>query len=358
MTAIIPAITQAGITPVVKHWPGIGSGTTDPHKALDKVADIDALRAKDLIPFDAAIAANVPGGHGHPRRGTGPDRRRRTGVALRRCHHRRAPRPPEVLGPRDHGLARHGRTSPSSGARPNWPRRPIAGSDIALLSGADVAQAAHAAVTDAIREGRLPRDQSAGVGSAGARDEGRQGQCLDAVARFSSLTRTASSTTTPGTVRGPVRPTPESTARAVRIAGHRLRATAGGPRPPRRRPRPTRRRAAESTPNAVLFPGVGVILPQLRRRSRGTGTAWNAASQGVEDMRVSGILATKGSTVATIAPEARVCRCGGGTTPARRRRARRVGRRSPHRRHRVRTRHRPSPGGTGRTRARRDRAPT
>ena len=32
----------------------------------------------------------------------------------------------------------------------------IAGSDIALLSGADVAEEAHAAVTDAIREGRFP----------------------------------------------------------------------------------------------------------------------------------------------------------------------------------------------------------
>ena len=78
----------------------------------------------------------------------------------------------------------------------------IAGSDIALLSGADVAEEAHAAVTDAIREGRLPRDQMLASVRRVLANKGVQGQCLDAVARFSSLTRTASSTTTPGTGSG------------------------------------------------------------------------------------------------------------------------------------------------------------
>lgn len=59
-TAIIEAQQSAGLISVVKHWPGIGGGSADPHVQLAPVAPIDELRTKDLVPFGAAIAAGVP----------------------------------------------------------------------------------------------------------------------------------------------------------------------------------------------------------------------------------------------------------------------------------------------------------
>ena len=60
VNAVFPAIAGAGVTPVVKHWPGLGAGNTDPHDALGTLADVETLRARDLLPFDAAIASGVP----------------------------------------------------------------------------------------------------------------------------------------------------------------------------------------------------------------------------------------------------------------------------------------------------------
>jgi len=202
VTAIIPAITQAGITPVVKHWPGIGSGTTDPHKAPDKVSGIDALRAKDLIPFDAAIAANVPAimvTHAEVPGLTGAGEPASLSAAAITGELRGRQRFPGLVITDSLGMGALTKIGSQVGLAE---RTLIAGSDIALLSGADVAQEAHAAVTDAIREGRLPRDQMLASVRRVLANKGVQGQCLDAVARFSSLTRTASSTTTPGTGSG------------------------------------------------------------------------------------------------------------------------------------------------------------
>lgn len=52
---------DAGILPVVKHFPGHGSITTDSHLgAALQTADLDTLEQRDLVPFRAAVEAGVP----------------------------------------------------------------------------------------------------------------------------------------------------------------------------------------------------------------------------------------------------------------------------------------------------------
>lgn len=53
------AADAAGVQPVVKHWPGIGGGTVDPHDGRSVIADIDTLRTRDLLPFDDAFEAGI-----------------------------------------------------------------------------------------------------------------------------------------------------------------------------------------------------------------------------------------------------------------------------------------------------------
>jgi beta-N-acetylhexosaminidase len=60
VTAIVAALEEGGIVPVVKHWPGLGGGDDDPHESISVVAPIEELRAADLLPFERAIEAGVP----------------------------------------------------------------------------------------------------------------------------------------------------------------------------------------------------------------------------------------------------------------------------------------------------------
>lgn len=57
--AVIGAVKAAGLIPVAKHWPGIGGGEADPHDSASPVDELDALKQRDLIPFDRAIAAGL-----------------------------------------------------------------------------------------------------------------------------------------------------------------------------------------------------------------------------------------------------------------------------------------------------------
>ncbi len=61
VTAALRGYSTAGIVPVVKHFPGHGSVTDDSHVILPpQPASLDALSARDLVPFDAAVAAGAP----------------------------------------------------------------------------------------------------------------------------------------------------------------------------------------------------------------------------------------------------------------------------------------------------------
>lgn len=59
--AFSQGMLAAGLLPAVKHFPGHGSVTVDSHAGLPvQGASLDQLRARDLLPFQAAIDAGMP----------------------------------------------------------------------------------------------------------------------------------------------------------------------------------------------------------------------------------------------------------------------------------------------------------
>ncbi|GMA36278.1 glycoside hydrolase family 3 N-terminal domain-containing protein [Demequina litorisediminis] len=59
--AAVDGYLASGIVPVVKHFPGHGSVSTDSHAAIPtQSASIAALSARDLVPFQEAIDAGAP----------------------------------------------------------------------------------------------------------------------------------------------------------------------------------------------------------------------------------------------------------------------------------------------------------
>jgi beta-N-acetylhexosaminidase len=58
--AYVRGLQSAGVAACVKHFPGHGDTTVDSHLALPRVdADLDTLRARELVPFHAAVGAGV-----------------------------------------------------------------------------------------------------------------------------------------------------------------------------------------------------------------------------------------------------------------------------------------------------------
>jgi beta-N-acetylhexosaminidase len=54
-------LTAAGVTPVIKHFPGHGRASEDDHVALPEVsAPLDTLLQTDLMPFKGLMAAGAP----------------------------------------------------------------------------------------------------------------------------------------------------------------------------------------------------------------------------------------------------------------------------------------------------------
>ena len=59
--AVVGAYREQGLLAAAGRFPGLGSGSEDTRVAVAQVAaDLDELRARDLVPFRAAIAAGVP----------------------------------------------------------------------------------------------------------------------------------------------------------------------------------------------------------------------------------------------------------------------------------------------------------
>lgn len=204
--AVFPAIRGAGVIPVLKHWPGIGGGSDDPHQKLTKLADISTLRTKDLLPFDRAIAkgapaimvahAEVPGltQKGEPASLssaaiTGELRGREgfEGLVIT-----------DSLG--------MGAISPLGSQAEAAEKAIAAGADVALVSGSDVVGAAHDRLVEAITSGRIPTEQVVASVRRVLAAKGIDGACLDAVARYSALARPTTtiqgSTSVPGSPAG------------------------------------------------------------------------------------------------------------------------------------------------------------
>lgn len=210
--AVWPAIRSAGLLPVLKHWPGIGGGTADPHQQLTRLADISTLRSNDLVPFDRAIDdgapavmvthAEVPGltGRGEPASlssaaitGELRGRERFDGLVMT-----------DSLGMG--AIAKLGTQAEAA------EKAITAGADVAMLSGTDVVADAHKRLVDAITSGRIPSAQVLASVRRVLKAKGVDGPCLDAVARYSALARPTT------TEAGDTTATPPSTTGSTTVA--------------------------------------------------------------------------------------------------------------------------------------------
>lgn len=197
VNAVFPAIRDAGITPVIKHWPGIGGGEADPHQKLTELAGIDELRARDLIPFQKAIDSGVPAimvTHAEVPGLTAPNEPASLSKAAITGELRGTEGFDGLVVTDSLGMGAVAATD----TQPQAAEKAIAaGADVAMLSGADAVAAAHAQLVDALTSGRITPDQALASVRRVLKAKGVEGQCLDAVARYSAIDRTTT-TTTPG----------------------------------------------------------------------------------------------------------------------------------------------------------------
>jgi beta-N-acetylhexosaminidase len=183
---IITAQEKAGIASVVKHWPGIGGGVTDPHVALADGEPIDELRAEDLVAFDRAIAAGASGvmvAHVVIPGLTGEDEPASLSRAAITDELRGRQGFDGLVVTDSLGMGAIVNTVPQDEAAE---KAILAGADIALISGADAVPDAHARLTEAITEGRIPADQVVASVRRVLAAKGIEGACVDVVAAYSS----------------------------------------------------------------------------------------------------------------------------------------------------------------------------
>ena len=186
VVASVKVAQESGLVPVVKHWPGIGGGTVDPHIKQSPLDPIDQLRTKDLIPFQAAFDAGAP--------------------AVMITHNvvpgLTEPGVPASLSKAaitDELRGKEGFTglvitdSLGMGAvvkqfpQPQAAEQAVAaGADVALLSGPDVVATTHRQLTEAITEQRIPRAQVLESVRRVLELKGVDGPCIGVVTRYSS----------------------------------------------------------------------------------------------------------------------------------------------------------------------------
>jgi beta-N-acetylhexosaminidase len=214
--AAIHGFRDGALVPTAKHYPGHGSVTADSHRALPvQSAGLAALKARDLVPFVAAVRAGAPAvmmshvavtafdpgvpaslsaaGYASLKRDTGFD-----GVALT-----------DSLGM---GAVRRG-GDPSV-------RALVAGADL-LLMPADTA-AAHVAVTTAISGGTVPRaraEEAAAKVVALQRWQARRAAAIPVPDDAATAAVTASRALSAAAVTRVGGPCPATPLRAVRVLG-------------------------------------------------------------------------------------------------------------------------------------------
>jgi beta-N-acetylhexosaminidase len=197
---ITRALADAGVVPVVKHWPGLGGADADPHEDLPTLAPIDELRAADLVPFADAIAAGAPAimvSHAEIPGLTEPGEPASLSRAAITDELRGRQGFGGVVVTDSLGMGAVVEEVPQDEAAE---RAVAAGADIALLSGTDPAEAAHRRLVDAIESGRIPAEQVEASVRRVLALKGVEGECLDAVSAYSTLAREAAeaATTTTG----------------------------------------------------------------------------------------------------------------------------------------------------------------
>lgn len=58
--AFMHGLMAGGVIPVIKHFPGLGTANNNTDTGPALIAPLDQLEARDLLPFEAAIAAGAP----------------------------------------------------------------------------------------------------------------------------------------------------------------------------------------------------------------------------------------------------------------------------------------------------------
>lgn len=185
--AIVAAQGEAGLTSVVKHWPGIGGGDADPHVALDDLAPLPELRSSDLTVFDRAIAAGAPAimvAHATVEGLTADDEPTSLSRAAITDELRGRQGFDGLVITDSLGMGAVVTTTPQDEAAE---RAIAAGADIALVSGTDVVERTHLRLTAAITHGRIPKAQVVESVGRVLKLKGIEGQCLDLAASFSRL---------------------------------------------------------------------------------------------------------------------------------------------------------------------------
>jgi len=194
--AVINAELAGGLIPVVKHWPGIGGGTADPRVMLGKVAELDALNAKDLLPFASAIKSGVPAimvAHVQVPGLTAPGESASLSRAAITTQLREQQGFEGLILTDELGMkALAGVGSQAKAAELAL----AAGADIALVSGADSVPQVHAQITEAITSGRLNKDQVVASVRRILATKGITGSCPDLAANLSSIVADTTTTTT------------------------------------------------------------------------------------------------------------------------------------------------------------------
>jgi beta-N-acetylhexosaminidase len=183
---IISAQEDAGIASIVKHWPGIGGGSTDPHLALADGEPIEDLRAEDLVAFDRAFAAGASGvmvAHVVIPGLTAEDEPASLSRAAITDELRGRQGFDGLVVTDSLGMGAIVETTSQDEAAE---LAVLAGADIALVSGADVVDEAHARLTEAITEERIPTDQVVASVRRVLAAKGIEGPCVDVVAAYSS----------------------------------------------------------------------------------------------------------------------------------------------------------------------------
>ncbi len=185
--AVIGAQQAGGLISVVKHWPGIGGGSSDPHTKLDDVAPIDQLRAAALVPFEAAFRAGVPAvmvAHVVVPGLTAEDEPASLSRAAITDELRGREGFTGLVITDSLGMGAVVNTTPQDEAAE---RSIAAGADIALVSGADVVPVAHARLTDAITTGRIPNEQVVASVRRVLAAKGVEGPCPELAANLATI---------------------------------------------------------------------------------------------------------------------------------------------------------------------------
>jgi len=199
VNASVAAHVAGDVMPVVKHWPGIGSGSADPHAQLTTLAPLTELRTKDLVPFVDAFSKGAPAvmvTHAEVPGLTEPGVPASLSRAALTGELRGAEGFSGLIITDSLGM---GPIVANSSQAEAAEKAISAGADIALLSGSDVVTEAHTQLTAAITEGRIPEQQVTDSVRRVLDAKGISGPCIDVVSQYAAQQRQSTECADAGT---------------------------------------------------------------------------------------------------------------------------------------------------------------